>query len=177
MRPCPGVQARRPATIASSHPECHPECAARAQWWITHVASCRLILRSWGTYFNSHAQVFVAGGITSVLADVVSCLLAIGQDTIHQDCNVDAHIRSFPKSKWSRWQDLNLRSPAPKAGGLSQTFLHRVNYSITNVLGILQHMHSNILPAHPHQSGHVLPLWDSLAAWTHSSLSLSLIHI
>ena len=27
---------------------------------------------------------------------------------------------------WSKWQDLNLRSPAPKAGGLNQTFLHSV---------------------------------------------------
>ena len=27
---------------------------------------------------------------------------------------------------WSEWKDSNLRSPAPKAGGLNQTFLHSV---------------------------------------------------
>ena len=27
---------------------------------------------------------------------------------------------------WSRWQDSNLRHPAPKAGGMNRTILHRV---------------------------------------------------
>ena len=35
---------------------------------------------------------------------------------------------------WSRWQDSNLRHPAPKAGGMNQTILHRV-YTSQYVVG------------------------------------------
>lgn len=40
---------------------------------------------------------------------------------------------------WSEWQDLNLRHPAPKAGGMNQTILHSVILlSLFNHLEIME---------------------------------------
>ena len=42
----------------------------------------------------------------------------------HSACKADALPTELTTHIWSEWKDSNLRSPAPKAGGLNQTFLH-----------------------------------------------------
>ena len=48
---------------------------------------------------------------------------------------------------WSRWQDSNLRHPAPKAGGMNQTILHRVYTSLC-----MAKLHLRIYYEHTHDA-------------------------
>ena len=50
-------------------------------------------------------------------------------------CELLFHTLAYYILRWSEWKDSNLRSPAPKAGGLSQAFLHSV-YFFRSRLGI-----------------------------------------